>query len=208
MSNPTIDTLIFDLGGVLIDWNPRYLYQKIFDTAEEVEYFLENICVSEWNVQQDAGRSLAEATELLIAQHPKWEAHIRDFYGRWVEMLGGIYVGTVNLLEELRHSGKYRIYALTNWSGETFPIAHERYDFFRHFEGIVVSGDEKLKKPDPKLYQVLFDRYEVEPTRALFIDDSVKNIEMGRKLGLHSVHFQSSAQMVREVKALLNGEDG
>ncbi|MCB0854098.1 MAG: HAD family phosphatase, partial [Bacteroidetes bacterium] len=126
-----IDTIVFDLGGVLIDWNPKYLFRKIFETESEVDHFLENVCKYEWNVEQDAGRSLADGTEYLVAQHPDWEKEIRAYYGRWEEMLGGEIAETVEILESLKYGG-YRILALTNWSSETFPIAHQRYDFFKH----------------------------------------------------------------------------
>ena len=124
-----IKNIVFDLGGVLIDWNPKYVFRTVFDTEQEVDDFLANICTMEWNVQQDAGRSLVEATQVLSEKHPQWAKEIALYYGRWEEMLGGPIAANVAVLEELIHSKKYRVLALTNWSAETFPIAQSRYDF-------------------------------------------------------------------------------
>ncbi|HEY9195159.1 MAG TPA: HAD family phosphatase, partial [Mucilaginibacter sp.] len=132
-----INTIIFDLGAVLIDWNPHYLYRTIFDDEQEMKDFLANICTSDWNEEQDAGRPLHEGTELLVAQYPEHAANIRAFYSRWIEMLGEPFHGTVEILRQLKASGKYKLYALTNWSAETFPFAVARFDFLTWFDGIV-----------------------------------------------------------------------
>ena len=203
MAKSHIDTIVFDLGGVLIDWNPRYLYRTIFATEAEVEGFLSEVCKPEWNEQQDAGRPLDEATEILVRQHPEWEAEIRAYYGRWEEMLGGLNLGTVEILDNLAGSGQYRLYALTNWSAETFPVAYERYEFFRHFEGIVVSGAEKCKKPDQKIYKILLERHQIDPAKAVFIDDSPKNVKGAQKTGMHAIHFQTPMQLREELADLL-----
>lgn len=120
-----IKNVVFDLGGVLVDWNPKHLYKNIFDTGEETDFFLENICNQEWNAQQDAGRTLEEATRELIEKHPDFSTHIKTYYERWTEMFNGPIHGTVDILRQLRSNGDYRLLALTNWSGETFPIALE-----------------------------------------------------------------------------------
>jgi 2-haloacid dehalogenase len=190
-----IETIIFDLGGVLIDWNPRYLYRKILKDEDQVSWFLENICTSEWNDQQDAGRSFEEATKDLIAKHPEWEEAITAWYGRWQETITGSIPGTVELLKKIKQSNGYRLYALTNWSAETFPWALDNFEFLHWFEGILVSGQEKTRKPFPEFYQLLFDRYSIDPSRALFIDDNIKNIEGARALGLPSIHFQNPEQL-------------
>jgi len=190
-----IKTIIFDLGAVLIDWNPNYLYRKIFDQEAEMLHFLEHICTSEWNEEQDGGRSLQEATELLIAKHPDQEDKIRAFYSRWDEMLGSAIEGTVEILKEVKESGKYKLLALTNWSAETFPVAQERYDFLNWFDGIVVSGTEKNRKPFASFYQLLLDRYDVKPEEALFIDDNLRNIKAAEQLGILSIHFTSPEQL-------------
>jgi 2-haloacid dehalogenase len=188
-----INTVIFDLGAVLIDWNPHYLYRKIFREEAEMLRFLENICTSEWNEEQDGGRSLQEATDYLVAKYPEHEENIRAFYGRWEEMLGNAIEGTVEIFRELKESKKYKIYALTNWSAETFPIAQERFEFLQWFDGIVVSGTEKNRKPFPSFYQLLLDRYQVKPEEAIFIDDNLRNIKAAEQIGITSFHFTSPA---------------
>jgi 2-haloacid dehalogenase len=195
----SINTVIFDLGGVLIDWNPRYLYRKIFNTEEEINWFLENVCTPEWNDHQDAGRSFEEATNELIAKFPDHESAIRAWYGRWQETIGGRIHETVELLEEIKASKKYKLYALTNWSAETFPWALANFDFLHWFDGIVVSGVEKCRKPFPEFYQILFNRYQINPAQAIFIDDNIKNVEGALKVGLPTIHFQSAAQTKREL---------
>jgi 2-haloacid dehalogenase len=195
----SINTVIFDLGGVLIDWNPRYLYRKIFNTEEEITWFLENVCTPEWNDHQDGGRSFEEATNELIVKFPEHELAIRAWYGRWQETIGGRIHETVELLSEIKESKKYKLYALTNWSAETFPWALANFDFLHWFNGIVVSGVEKSRKPFPEFYQILFDRYQINPAQAIFIDDNIKNVEGALKIGLPTIHFQSAEQTKREL---------
>ena len=188
-------TIIFDLGGVLIDWNPEYVFQKVIPDSKRRQHFFENICTHEWNVEQDAGRPISVATQLLVDQHPEWEMEIRTFYDRWEDMLGGPIPETVELLRELRDGGKHRLLALTNWSAETFPVALERYDFLHWFEGIVVSGDEKIRKPFPEIYQTLLSRFKVDPAEAVFIDDAIKNVQGAENAGIRGVHFQNAAAL-------------
>lgn len=191
-----IDTIIFDLGGVLIDWNPMYVFDEIFAGDEgRKDYFFQNICTHDWNEQQDAGRPLQDATDELLARHPDWETEIRAYYGRWREMLGGPIHGTVDLLKKIKTADNHRLYALTNWSAETFPVALEQFDFLQWFEGIVVSGVEKTRKPFPEFYQILLDRYEVVPERAVFIDDNYRNVAGAEEVGIRGIHFQSVAQL-------------
>ena len=200
--NAKIDTIIFDLGAVLIDWNPRYLYRKIYKTEEEIDWFLENICTHDWNEKQDAGRSFEEATEELLVKHPQHEVAIRAWYGRWKETMNGSIHGSVEIFRELKESGRYKIYGLTNWSAETFPWALEKFEFLHWFDGIVVSGVEKTRKPFPEFFQILFDRHKVNPATALFIDDNLRNIEGGQAVGLPGIHFVSPEQLRAELKIL------
>lgn len=209
MKNKTIDTVIFDIGGVLIDWNPEYLFRKIFAEEEEMKFFLSEICSPAWNDLQDAGRPLEEATEWLVDRHPEYEKEIRNYYGRWEEMLGGAVDETVTILRELHAQNTHRLYALTNWSHETFPVARARFDFLGLFEDILVSGEVKLKKPDLKIYRMLLDRFVINPAGALFIDDSTRNIAAAETAGLATVHFQSPEQLRRilvEEGILTNGQ--
>lgn len=196
-----INTIIFDLGGVLIDWNPMYVYRDYFDTAEKRDYFFEHICTSDWNEEQDAGRSIVEATQTLVERFPDWEQPIRDFYGRWTEMLRGPIPDTVAILKELKDSGSYKIYALTNWQADLFNIALVRYNFLHWFDGRVVSGEEKMRKPFPEFYQLLLSRYEVDPARALFIDDNARNVDAAEKTGIPSILFESPEQLKNSLRS-------
>ncbi|MEO6454126.1 MAG: HAD family phosphatase [Ginsengibacter sp.] len=195
-----ITTIIFDLGGVLIDWDPRYVYRTIFDDEEKITWFFENICTHEWNEKQDAGRSLKEATEELLAKHPEYENEIVAYYGRWEEMLGGPIHDTVEIFRTLKAINKYRFYALTNWSAETFPVALQRYDFLQWFDGIVMSGEERTRKPFAEIYQLLLTRFNVDPAEAIFIDDSIRNIKGAEEAGIEGIHFQSPPQLLSTLK--------
>ncbi|NLR61337.1 HAD family phosphatase [Chitinophaga polysaccharea] len=195
-----ISTIIFDLGAVLIDWNPRHLYRKIFSSEEEMETFLRDVCTSDWNEVQDEGRSLEEGTSLLIKSFPQHETNIRAYYGRWEEMLGGEIEGTKNILYQLKESGQYKLYALTNWSDETFPVAWAIYPSLHWFDGIVVSGKEKMRKPSHAFYQLLLDRYQVPAAQALFIDDNIRNVIAAREFGIDSILFENSHQLKNELE--------
>jgi 2-haloacid dehalogenase len=195
-----INTIIFDLGGVLIDWNPHYVFDdNYFESVEKRDHFFSHICTSDWNEQQDAGKLISEATDQLILQHPEWEKPIRDYYGRWKEMLKGPINETVEIFRQLKERDKYKFYALTNWSAELFPVALERFDFLQWFDGIVVSGEEKIRKPFPEIYHLLLNRYNVQAETALFVDDSLRNIKAAETLGIHILHFKSSEQLKKEL---------
>ena len=197
-----INAIIFDLGGVLIDWNPRYVYRQIFKTEKEVEWFLENITTLDWNENQDAGYPLHKATEELIAKHPEWEPEIKAYYGRWLEMLGEAIHETVEIFRQLKENGTYKLYALTNWSGETFPLARERFEFLKWFDGIVVSGEEKMRKPSPEFYQRLLDRFTINPPNALFIDDNLRNVKAAEAVGMQAIRFTSPAELRKALQEL------
>ncbi len=194
-----LKNIIFDFGGVLIDWNPIYLYGNVFDTEEEMNYFLENVCRYDWNVLQDAGRSVSEATSLLQKEHPKFSEQISYYYGRWEEMLGGTIDENVKLIKPLKK--RYKLYGLTNWSAETLPIAMEKYSFFKDLDGIVVSGDERVIKPDPKIYEILLNRYSIDAESSLFIDDNADNIETANKMGFKTVHFTDKVNLEQLLKS-------
>lgn len=197
-----LQTIIFDLGGVLIDWNPRYVYRQIFDSEEKIDWFFENICTSDWNENQDAGRSLQAATDELLLKHPEYHEEIKAYYGRWEEMLGGPIHDTVDILQKIKSEGRFRLFALTNWSAETFPVALERYDFLQWFEGIVMSGEEQTRKPFADIYEILLDRYDVHAGSALFIDDSLRNIKGAEAVGIRGIHFQSPQQLKQDLQQL------
>lgn len=195
-----IDTIIFDFGGVLVDWNPRYVYRDYFADDEKMEWFLENICTDPWNLEQDRGRSLKEATEFLVREFPEWETEIRMYYGQWNTMLRDAIHETVEILFELKK--KYKIYGLTNWSAETFPIALDRFEFFQVFDGILVSGKEKLIKPDEKIFERMMEKFDLKPENCLFIDDNLKNVEASRAFGIQTIHFKNPDELREELKKL------
>jgi 2-haloacid dehalogenase len=195
MTTPDPRIVIFDFGGVLVDWDPRHLYRKLFpgDPAG-MERFLAEVCTSEWNLRQDAGRPFAVAVAELVGQFPAQADLIRAFQLRWDEMLAGPIDASVAILGEVKDAG-HRLYGLTNWSHETFPVARARYRFFDWFDGIVVSGEERLIKPDPRLFARLLERYHIDPARAVFIDDNRPNVDAAAALGIHGIHFRSPAQL-------------
>lgn len=200
---PEINSIIFDLGNVLIDWNPQHVFHSTyFDSPEKRDYFFQNICTMDWNEQQDEGRSIVEGTLELIAKYPEWESSIRDYYGRWTDMLGGPIPESVNIFRELKESGNYKLYALTNWQAGLFDIALVRYDFLHWFDGRVVSGEEKIRKPNPAFYQRLLDRYAVRADEALFIDDNLRNIKAAEDMGIKSIQFHNPDQLRKELVAL------
>lgn len=200
LSETKIETIIFDLGAVLIDWNPAYLYRKIFSSEDDIQYFLTEICSPEWNAEQDGGRSWATATELLISRYPDYAKQIRAYWKRWPEMINGPITGSVEILREIHQQQQYRLLALTNWSAETWPYAWEQYQFLQLFEGIVVSGKEQMKKPDSRIYDLLGNRFQVPRESALFIDDSIDNVQSAREFGWQAIRFQSPRQLRTELE--------
>lgn len=201
----SIDTIVWDLGGVLVDWSPLYVYDdSYFADPADRDFFFKHICTSDWNEQQDAGYPLQKATEEKLAEfpQPKWEQPIRDFYGRWTEMLKGPLPETVELFKTLKAKEQYRFYALTNWSNENFHIALQRFDFLHWFDGRLVSGQEGTRKPFPEFYQLLFTRYQINPARSIFIDDNLRNVKAGEQMGMNSIHFQSAAQLQASLQEL------
>jgi len=186
----TTDTIIFDLGNVLVQWSPANLYNKIFKDKKEVDYFLNNICTMDWHTEQDAGRSPEEGTEVLVKEHPDWEHPIRVFYARWKEMFAGPIVGSVQILKELKEKG-YRLYALSNWNAELYNRTIDDFPFLNWFDDKVISGEVKMKKPDEEIYHLLLQRFGIQPQQALFIDDNEKNIETARRLNIPSILFTS-----------------
>jgi 2-haloacid dehalogenase len=194
-------SVVFDLGGVLIDWDPRYLYRGVFSDEEEMERFLSEVCSPRWNRQLDLGRPLEEAVAELCARYPRYAREIEAYHSRWGEMLGGPITGSVELLKRLHERG-VPLYALTNWSSETFAIARERYGFLGWFEEIVVSGEEKVAKPDPEIYRRLIGRCHLKPRSTLFVDDVEENVEAARSLGFYGVVFRGPEALAGELARL------
>jgi 2-haloacid dehalogenase len=199
MTRPT--TVVFDIGNVLIGWDPRNLYRKLFaGRTDEMEWFLANVCTSEWNLEQDRGRSFAEGVELLLAAHPeRWHDLIRAYDTRWTEMLSGEIAGTVAILDAL-HARGTPLYAITNWNQDTFRRKH--HPCLERFRGIVVSGEERLIKPDPAIYRLFCERYEVRAAGCVFVDDSAKNVSGAQACGMHGVLFESPDRLERDLREL------
>lgn len=195
--------IIFDLGGVLIDWNPRYLYRQMFPNDEAIQNFIDETNLLHWNEQQDAGRPFAEAVQLLSAEFPHYENHIRAFHERWLEMVGGEIAGTVEILRALKNDD-YEIYALTNWSAETYPLTYERYEFLRWFRHVAVSGELKIIKPDPRIFHHLLSIINRPASDCIYIDDSHKNFLAAQTLGLQAIHFSTPEQLQKDLDAILS----
>jgi 2-haloacid dehalogenase len=199
--NTNIKNVIFDLGGVLVDWNPDKVFIKVFEgDKQKMEYFYAEVCTQEWNENQDAGYPMAKATEERVALFPEFEKEIRMYYDRWDEMLGNQIQGTVDILKKLTNSPEYKVVALTNWSHETFPKAIKKFEFLQWFEGVLVSGVEKTRKPFPEIYELTLNRFDLKAKESLFIDDNLRNVEAARALGIHSIQFHSPEQLAQELK--------
>ncbi len=197
----TPEAIVFDLGAVLIDWDPRHMYRKLIGDEAVMEEFLGEIATLRWNAYHDAGRLWSDGVAMLSAIYPEYAEWIAAYKDRWVEMLNGPIEGTLEILAELKEQGR-EVHALTNWSAETFPIAKERYEFLTWFEHIVVSGDERLKKPDPRIYRVLLERIGRKAEECLFIDDSAANIAGAAELGFATIHFSNPEQLRESLAAL------
>ena len=196
-----VKNIIFDLGGVLIDWNPEYIYLDAFKgNRKKMEKFFDEVCTFDWNENQDAGYPLANATEDRIALFPEQADLIRMYYGRWEEMLRGSISGTVSILKKIVSNNDYRVFALTNWSAETFPIALQRFDFLHWFEGIVVSGTEKTRKPFPEIYETTLERYDLKACESIFIDDNERNVAAANQLGIQTIKFLNPHQLEKDLK--------
>jgi len=196
-----IDTIIFDLGGVLVDWKPEYLYRKIFHGNEEkMQWFLKNVCSPEWNMEQDAGRTIEEGNKVKINEFPEYEDLIKLFYKEWPTMFSGPIHENLDLFKKLKASENYKIYALTNWGSEKWGKALELFPFFNDFDGAVVSGYEKTRKPFPEIYNILLKRFNISPEKAIFIDDNNDNVLGAKYLNIHGIHYKNHQQLIQELK--------
>lgn len=196
-----VDAVVFDLGGVLIDWNPRHLYRQLFDDEAAMEEFLATICTLEWHVAHDLGQSTAESCAALALEHPEHASMIQAWADRSEDMIGGAIDEVVEILAELRAAG-VPCYVLSNMEPETFPLRLERFDFLHWFDGHVISGLEGLVKPDPKIFRRMLRRFDLQPSRTLFIDDSAVNVEAAAEVGINAVRFESPAQLRAHLEQL------
>lgn len=195
------DWIVFDLGAVLIDWNPRYVYRRVTKDEAKIETFLREVATSEWNSQLDAGTPFAAAIAKRIEEFPEWREWLEMWRVDWPTMLNGPIDDAVSIFMELveqRKHGKIKgIFALSNWEANTIKIAKARFPFLQHFDGRLISGEERLIKPDPRFFQLLESRFGIVPERSFFIDDVMKNIETAKNLGFQTHHFVQ-AQALRE----------
>jgi 2-haloacid dehalogenase len=193
-SRSPVDAVVFDLGGVLLDWNPRHLYRKLFSDEAEMERFLAEVCTLDWHDAHDRGLPLYDGCRQLSRAHPEYEAEIMAWAQRSEEMIAGPIPDTVQLLAELRARG-VPCYALTNMELETYPLRRDRFEFLRWFEGTVVSSQEQIAKPDPEIFTRLLVRFGLRPETTVMIDDSPRNLAAARALGVRTVQFHSAAQL-------------
>jgi len=196
-----VEAVVFDVGGVLIDWNPRHLYSKLFDEAAAMELFLAEVCSPEWNEQADAGVPTAQITAELCRRHPDKRPLIESYYLRFPEMMKGAIDGTVAVVERL-HGHGLPLYVLSNFSAETFPHARQRFGFFERFSGMVISGTEGMKKPDRRIYDLLIERFALSPARTLFVDDRADNIQAALDAGWQALRFTSAGQLEADLRTL------
>lgn len=198
-----IRNIIFDFGAVLLDWSPEHLYKPYFNDDEKMRHFLTEVCPYSWNATVDAGKSIADATAERITLYPEWEKEIRMYYGQWEKMMNGEIPGMREVVESLKKKG-YGVYGLSNWSAETFvPFVRDKYPVLKLLDGYVVSGFEKVKKPDPRLYHILLDRYGLKADECLFIDDSPDNIAAGEALGIRGIVFSSPVELKERLAEVL-----
>jgi 2-haloacid dehalogenase len=189
-----IDAVVFDIGGVLLDWDPRYLYRKLFDDEAEMNRFLSEVCTLEWHHAHDLGVPPEQTVPPLVEAHPEYAEQIWAWPRRSEEMLAGPIEESVEILRQLKEAG-VRVYALTNMETWTYPGRRERYPFLRWFDGTVVSGFERVAKPDPQIYELLLDRFGLTPQTTLLIDDSAKNVAAARAVGMQAIRFESPARL-------------
>ncbi len=189
----------FDVGGVLIDWNPRYLYRKMFGPDETaMERFLSEVCTPTWNARLDAGRPFAEGVAELVREHPGQAEAIEAYHSRWGEMLGGAFGDSVQIMRELRRAG-VPVYGLSNWSRETYAATSERFPFLDEFDGILISGDVGVGKPDPTIFREFLRLFGLDAESTVFIDDSPANVAAARSLGIEAIQFLNADQLRRDL---------
>ncbi len=196
-----ITTIIFDFGGVLIDWDPHRLLDKYFGSREKADWFIANVCTGEWNAQMDAGKPFSQGIKELSSVYPEWATEIQVYFDRWIEMIGGEVPGMLEIMKELKQKG-YKMYGLTNWSAETFCQVRNKYEVFDQLDGMLVSGEEKMLKPDPAFFQLLIDRFGLNKEECLFIDDNQPNVAGAIAFGIPAIRFKDATSLKEELKSL------
>jgi len=193
---------LFDLGGVFFDWNPNHFYKNVFENIEEREFFLAEVCNDQWNVQQDAGRSIAEAELELIPKFPHYEKEIKMYYKNHRKMIRGVFEESVDILKKLKDKN-YDCYVLSNWSAETFAGMIDDYTFLKLFDGLLISGEDKLMKPDSAIYELAKNRFNLNPEETVFIDDKQENIEAALALEFKTIHLTNPKNIEIEINKFL-----
>ena len=194
---------LFDLGGVFFDWDPNHFFINIFKDLEERQYFLNEICNDAWNIQQDAGRRIKDAELELIPKFPKYEKQIKMYYANHRSMIKGTFTKSIEILDYLKKNN-YECYVLSNWSAETFIGMTQDYSFLKKFDGLLISGEDKLIKPNPAIYQLAIKRFDLDPEKTVFIDDKLENVETAKKLNFHTIHLTNPKTINAEIKKYLN----
>ena len=192
-----IRNIVFDYGGVLVDWNPRYLYDNYFGDTERSQWFIDNICTNDWNATLDGGKPFDVGVAELTAKHPEWADAIAAYRDRWIEMIGGEIPHTADLVRRLKRAG-YGVYGLTNWSAETFYLVRHDYPVFSLLDGFIISGEVKCAKPDPGIYRTLLRHFDLKPEECLFLDDKAENVTAARLIGMNALVYKGEAQPVKE----------
>jgi len=197
-----IKAIIFDFGNVLLEWNPRNVYQRYFpDDPEGMERFFKEVNFADWNLQQDKGRPFAEGVAILSQQFPHHSHLIQAYHDHKIESDSGSKADKVRILKQLKKA-RYSLYRLSNWSAETFPYARKKYDFFDLLDDIVISGEVGHIKPDPEIFQIMLEKVGRPAQECLFIDDSLTNIKQAQKMGFATIHFQSPEQLETKLREL------
>lgn len=198
-----IKNIIFDFGGVLVDWNPHYLFDKYFNNIEESNYFIENVCNSEWNAEMDGGKPFEQAVKERSAMFPKYAEPLKLYQTNWMDTMGEEIPGMYDLIKSLNENGFPVIYGLTNWSAETFPAVQKKYHIFSLIDNIVVSGEVKQLKPNPEIFHTLLNKYNLKAEESLFIDDNIKNVEGAKAVGINALRFESASQLKKDLEKIL-----
>ena len=197
-----IKNIIFDFGGVLVDWNPHYLFDKYFNDINEANYFVENVCNSEWNAEMDGGKPFAQAVKERSAMFPKYVEALKLYQTTWMDTMGEEIPGMYNLIKSLKANGFPVIYGITNWSAETFPTVQKTYRIFSLIDKIVVSGEVKQLKPNPEIFHTLLNKYNLKAEESLFIDDNAKNVEGAKAVGINAIRFENANKLKEDLKTL------
>ena len=194
---------LFDLGGVFFDWDPKFFFKEIFNNDDELNHFIENICNNDWNIKQDRGRSIIDGEKELIKRFPEYEDKIKIYYPNHRKMFKKVFTDSVDILLKLKDH-KYMCYVLSNWSAETFIGMKDDYNFLNKFDGMIISGEEKLTKPDKDIYKLAIKRFNLIPKETIFVDDRIENINSAKLLGFITIHLTDPKKIISQIEELIS----